>query len=529
MWAQQAEAGKCYTGGVVGPAVGLSVRGELRDRRMMSSLGFSGWAARPDPRTSPTSDLCQQLAASVQLAPFSPSLWEFSCLRQSPLLLCCFSEPCPPSSVLSSMAEQDVENELLDYEEDEEPQAPPESAPPPPKKDVKGSYVSIHSSGFRDFLLKPELLRAIVDCGFEHPSEVQHECIPQAILGMDILCQAKSGMGKTAVFVLATLQQIEPVNGQVTVLVMCHTRELAFQISKEYERFSKYMPSVKVSVFFGGLSIKKDEEVLKRNCPHVVVGTPGRILALVRNRSLNLKNVKHFVLDECDKMLEQLDMRRDVQEIFRLTPHEKQCMMFSATLSKEIRPVCRKFMQDPMEVFVDDETKLTLHGLQQYYVKLKDSEKNRKLFDLLDVLEFNQVVIFVKSVQRCMALAQLLVEQNFPAIAIHRGMAQEERLSRYQQFKDFQRRILVATNLFGRGMDIERVNIVFNYDMPEDSDTYLHRVARAGRFGTKGLAVTFVSDESDAKILNDVQDRFEVNVAELPEEIDISTYIEQSR
>uniref|UniRef100_F7IAL9 RNA helicase n=1 Tax=Callithrix jacchus TaxID=9483 RepID=F7IAL9_CALJA len=246
------------------------------------------------------------------------------------------------------MAEQDVENELLDYDEEEEPQAPQESTPAPPKKDIKGSYVSIHSSGFRDFLLKPELLRAIVDCGFEHPSEVQHECIPQAILGMDVLCQAKSGMGKTAVFVLATLQQIEPVNGQVMVLVMCHTRELAFQISKEYERFSKYMPSVKVSVFFGGLSIKKDEEVLKKSCPHVVVGTPGRILALVRNRSFSLKNVKHFVLDECDKMLEQLDMRRDVQEIFRLTPHEKQCMMFSATLSKDIRPVCRKFMQDAL-------------------------------------------------------------------------------------------------------------------------------------------------------------------------------------
>ncbi|CAG5897398.1 unnamed protein product [Menidia menidia] len=500
------------------------------------------------------------------------------------------------------MAENDVEHELLDYEDDDEPQGAPESATPVGKKEVKGSYVSIHSSGFRDFLLKPELLRAIIDCGFEHPSEgcvttfdqedagwqrssrVQHECIPQAILGMDILCQAKSGMGKTAVFVLATLQQIEPVDGQVSVLVMCHTRELAFQISKEYERFSKYMPTVKAAVFFGGLAIKKDEDVLKKNCPHIVVGTPGRILALIRNKTLSLKNVKHFVLDECDKMLEQLDMRRDVQDIFRITPHEKQVMMFSATLSKEIRPVCRKFMQDvseprrpgggvtlsgrsvtlyvsdlqPMEVFVDDETKLTLHGLQQYYCKLKDSEKNRKLFDLLDVLEFNQVsgrsaqsvrpcagqsrrfpprnaafrlqvVIFVKSVQRCIALSQLLVEQNFPAIAIHRGMAQEERLSRYQQFKDFQRRILVATNLFGRGMDIERVNIVFNYDMPEDSDTYLHRVARAGRFGTKGLAITFVSDETDAKILNDVQDRFEVNVAELPDEIDISSYIEQSR
>lgn len=244
------------------------------------------------------------------------------------------------------MAETDVDNELLDYEEDEEPQGVPEIVAPIQKKDVKGSYVSIHSSGFRDFLLKPELLRAIIDCGFEHPSEVQHECIPQAILGMDILCQAKSGMGKTAVFVLATLQQIEPVDGEVSVLVMCHTRELAFQISKEYERFSKYMPTARAAVFFGGLAIKKDEDLLKKSCPHIVVGTPGRILALIRNKTLLLNNIKHFILDECDKMLEQLDMRCDVQDIFRLTPHEKQCMMFSATLSKEVRPVCRKFMQD---------------------------------------------------------------------------------------------------------------------------------------------------------------------------------------
>ncbi|XP_056892496.1 ATP-dependent RNA helicase DDX39A-like [Takifugu flavidus] len=416
------------------------------------------------------------------------------------------------------MDDSDIDNELLDYEEDEETQEAPESWTPANKKEVKGSYVSIHNSGFRDFLLKPELLRAIVECGFEHPSEVQHECIPQAILGMDILCQAKSGMGKTAVFVLATLQQIEPVDGQVSVLVMCHTRELAFQISKEYERFSKYMPTVKVSVFFGGLAIRKDEEVLKKNCPHIIVGTPGRIRALILQKSLRLKNIKHFVLDECDKMLEQRDMRKDVQDIFRMTPHEKQVMMFSATLSKEVRPVCRRFMQDPMEVFVDDETKLILHGMRQYYCKVKEVEKNRKIFDLLDVLEFNQVLIFVKTVQRCIALSQLLVEQKFPTTAIHRGMAQEERIARFQQFKNFQQRILVTTNLFGRGMDIERVNIVFNYDMPEDSDTYLHRVARAGRFGTKGLAITFVSDEKDAKFLNDVQDRFDVNVVELPEE-----------
>lgn len=158
-------------------------------------------------------------------------------------------------------------------------------------------------------------------------------------------------MGKTAVFVLSTLQQMDPVDGQVGTIILCHTRELAFQISKEYERFSKYLPSVKVGVFFGGLPIEKDRETLRKNPPHIVVGTPGRMLALIRGRELSLKNVKHFILDECDKMLEQLDMRRDVQDIFRATPHEKQVMMFSATLSQDIRPVCKKFMQDPMEVY----------------------------------------------------------------------------------------------------------------------------------------------------------------------------------
>merc|ERR1711934_1148816 len=219
----------------------------------------------------------------------------------------------------------------------------------------------------------------------------------------------------------------------------------------------------------------------KDNCPAIVIGTPGRMLALStkQDKPLDLSKVKYFVLDECDQMLKAIDMRKDVQEIFRMTPHEKQVMMFSATLSKEIRPVCKKFMQDPMEVYVDDDTKLTLHGLRQHFCNLREQEKNRKLFDLLDALEFNQVVIFVKSVQRCIALNTLLKEQNFPSIDIHRGMNQKERLERYSQFKNFQRRILVATNLFGRGIDIERVNIVFNYDMPEDSDTYLHRVARA--------------------------------------------------
>ncbi|KAF2299655.1 hypothetical protein GH714_002230 [Hevea brasiliensis] len=379
------------------------------------------------------------------------------------------------------------EEELLDYEEEVE-NAPDSVSAKAAAESAKKGYVGIH---------------------------MQHECIPQAILGMDVICQAKSGMGKTAVFVLSTLQQIEPVAGQVAALVLCHTRELAYQY---------YLPDIKVAVFYGGVHIKVHKDILKNECPHIVVGTPGRILALARDKDLGLKNVRHFILDECDKMLESLDMRRDVQEIFKMTPHDKQVMMFSATLSKEIRPVCKKFMQDPMEIYVDDEAKLTLHGLVQHYIKLTEMEKNRKLNDLLDALDFNQVVIFVKSVNRAAELNKLLVDCNFPSICIHSGMSQEERLTRYKGFKEGHKRILVATDLVGRGIDIERVNIVINYDMPDSADTYLHRVGRAGRFGTKGLAITFVSSASDSDVLNQVQARFEVDIKELPEQIDTSTY-----
>ena len=199
--------------------------------------------------------------------------------------------------------------------------------------------------------------------------------------------------------------------------------------------------------------------------------------------------------------------------------------MFSATMTPETRVLCKKFMQDPHEIRVDDESKLTLHGLLQYVVKLSEKEKNRKLNDILDVLEFNQVIIFVKSVQRAIALDKLLVECNFPSIAIHSGLNQEDRITRYKQFKDFQKRIMVATDLFGRGIDIERVNIVINYDMPDDGDTYLHRVGRAGRFGTKGLAVTFSSSDEDAAVLKRVQERFEVNIQEMPNQIDTTSYL----
>jgi len=374
-----------------------------------------------------------------------------------------------------------TEDELPDYSEDEEKVEERKTAP------KKGIYAGLHSAGFTEFLLKDELMIAIQESGFEHPSEVQQEALPQAVMGSDIICQAKSGMGKTAVFVLSVLHRLEMPPEPISALVLTHTRELAYQIKNVFDRFSRHMTGVRTEVIYGGVPISEHIQKLKTP-PPIIVGTAGRINALIRKGELKLDKLKFFIMDECDKMLEQLDMRSEVQSIFRLTPHEKQVMMFSATMNTEVRNVCRLFVQNPVEIYIDDETKLTLHGLQQYYVRLGDAEKTKRLIDLLDALQFNQVVIFVKSIERAIHLNKILVQAGFPSTTIHSGLTQNERITRYKTFKDFNKRIMVATDIFGRGMDVERVNIVFNYDMPVNmtrpgeakelnaSNSYLHRV-----------------------------------------------------
>lgn len=217
-------------------------------------------------------------------------------------------------------------------------------------------------------------------------------------------------------------------------------------------------------------------------------------------------------------------MRGDVQAIFKTTPPKKQVMMFSATMSNDVKNICRKFMRNQFEIFIDNQAKLTLHGLKQYYLKIEEEHKIKKLIDLLDSLQFNQVIVFVKSIERAQMLDQILRKDNFPSIAIHRNLEQEERIKRYTDFKAFKHRIMVSTDIFGRGIDIEKINVVFNFDMPQDPDSYLHRVGRAGRFGTKGLAISFVTSAEDLAILDSIQKRFEVKIEELPTTIDVSTY-----
>ena len=218
-------------------------------------------------------------------------------------------------------------------------------------------------------------------------------------------------------------------------------------------------------------------------------------------------------------------MRADVQKIFKKTPCNKQVMMFTATLPDDTKTVCKKFMRKPVEIIVKEENKEHLEKLQQFYVKLKEDEKNKKLFDVLDSVQFNQVIIFVNSIPRCETLSDILTKNEFPSIAIHADLPQEERIRKFDSFKEFKSRIMVATELYGRGVDFLKVNTVINYDMSIDAEAYVHRVGRAGRFGTKGITITFLASDEDQKVFDDLLKKYpNIRADVLPDVIDKSIY-----
>lgn len=427
------------------------------------------------------------------------------------------------------MSTEDDQAEQADYSAPYE-EANDEDAEDNIHQPVSGSrHAGVLASSFRDMLLKEQIQRAITELGFEHPSEVQQDAIPQALTGHDVICQAKAGMGKTAVFVIAILQQLSADMAEgVDSIVLCHTRELAYQIHQEFMRFAKFMPEVKVVALCGGFPKTTHQDLLKETT-HIVVGTPGRILDLINDGSLKVGSVKHFVVDECDQLLGS-DMRVDVQRIFKLCPKDKQVMMFTATLSSPNKAIAVKFCSNPEFVIPDSETKLKLEGLVQYHVRIDEAKKNRKLHGLLRNLEYNQCIVFVKSLQRCKKLHEVLIENNQPCSMVHGKIPVEKRMEIFNSFKEWKTRILVCTDVYGRGVDFEKVNIVINYDLPDakhgGADQYLHRVGRSGRFGTKGLAISFVSSSEDQDVIRQVQSRFEAEISELPDQIEKSRYMD---
>ncbi|KAG0356246.1 Suppressor of the cold-sensitive snRNP biogenesis mutant brr1-1 [Podila minutissima] len=390
-----------------------------------------------------------------------------------------------------------------------------------PEAKEKSSRDSVSTATFRDFLLKPELLRALIDCGFEQPSEVQQHCLPYSMYGTDTLCQANSGTGKTTAFVISTLQQLHPIDGEVYAIVFCDTSTLADQIKSEFTRLCKYLPEIRIGVFDGKTSLAADEKVLKDKalCPHIAVGVPARFKNLIALGHLKAENIKHIILDECDKIMEDDGMRLNIYDIFKKIPQAKQVLMFAAAMDVQLRNRCKKLMHHPQEVFVDDDDaadRTLHHSFRQYYVNLTEQGKIQKLGNLLYELEFNQVCIFVKSSDRAERLDKILQEDCLPSTSDHSQLTQGTRISRFKDFKEFKRRIVVSTDTISRCVDVSRVNVVINYDFPQDADTYFNRVGRAGRFGTKGIAISFLSSDDNRAVLQSVQDRFGITIPEMP-------------
>lgn len=376
-------------------------------------------------------------------------------------------------------------------------------------------------SSFPELLLKDELIKAIRDANLEHPSAVQQQVIPKAVLGADILCQAKSGTGKTVVFVLSALQRISREEGEVhdacarvQVVAIANTKEMVVQIANEFKRFMCYT-NLNVEMVFGGVDVNGDIEKLKGRVD-VVVGTPGRLFDLIVRGALDVSQLHILIIDEVDSILSSLSSRWTVQRIIYRTPVGKQTMLFTATLSDEMKNTCLLMVRNPFVLQVDEERKLTLHGLEQGYVNVVEDSKRDKLISLIDgIHDISQCVIFCRDKRRVEVLTEHLKTKGLPAVSITSDYDTNERMQRFMSFRNLNYRFLVTTNLMARGIDIAEINLVVNYDMAEDAQTYLHRVGRAGRFETRGTAVSFICNEEDIVVLNEVQERFEVSIKEI--------------
>ncbi|WP_410261746.1 DEAD/DEAH box helicase [Alkalibacterium sp.] len=344
---------------------------------------------------------------------------------------------------------------------------------------------------FNELDLIPELLKSVKEMGFEETTPIQEQTIPLALEGKDVIGQAQTGTGKTAAFGLPMLQKIDVKNHNVQGLVIAPTRELAIQTQEEIFRLSRDK-KVKVTCVYGGADIKRQIQQIKGGA-QIVVGTPGRMLDLIRRKSLKLNQVETLVLDEADEML-NMGFIDDIESIIKETPKERQTLLFSATMPEPIKRIGVRFMKNPETVRIQTKT-LAASTIDQYYTKARDNEKFDVLTRLLDVQNPKSALIFGRTKKRVDELSKGLEMRGYQAEGIHGDLSQSKRMSVLKDFKNGKMDILVATDVAARGLDVTGLTHVFNYDIPQDPESYVHRIGRTGRAGEEGVAVTFVTPQ----------------------------------
>lgn len=372
---------------------------------------------------------------------------------------------------------------------------------------------------FDELNLKDELLRGIYSYGFENPSLIQYNSIPSFISGKDLIAQAQSGTGKTGAFVIGCLQKVNTELKDTQILIISPTRELSRQTMNVLEELSKYM-NVSYQEVIGGTDVLKCRTDLEKS-PNIVVGTPGRILDMITKKSLFTNSISTVVFDEADEIL-SYGFKETIHDIVMRLPETTQICLYSATMPEEVLELTDNFMRNPESILVKKES-LTLEGIKQFYINIKVSDwKYDILKDLYDTISISQCIIYFNSKNKLIEINDRLRAENFPVSFIHGELDSHERKSTMDLFKSGQTRILLSTDLLSRGIDIQQLSLVINFDLPKSKETYIHRIGRSGRYGRKGVAINFVTDR-DMDNLNIIKDHYSTDIDEMPQ--DISEYL----
>ncbi|KAL1866849.1 DExD/H-box ATP-dependent RNA helicase dhh1 [Diaporthe australafricana] len=372
---------------------------------------------------------------------------------------------------------------------------------------------------FEDFKLSRDLMMGIFEAGFDKPSPIQEESIPVALQGRDILARAKNGTGKTAAFIIPCLQRVKPQVSRIQCLILVPTRELALQTSHVCKTLGKHL-NINVMVTTGGTGLRDD--ILRLSEPvHVLVGTPGRVADLARQNVADLSECPMLVMDEADKLL-SVEFLQSIEEILGRHPKDRQLMLFSATFPISVKDFSDKHMSTPYEINLMDE--LTLRGITQYYAFIEEKQKVHCLNTLFSKLQINQSIIFCNSTNRVELLAKKITELGYSCFYSHAKMPQAARNRVFHDFRNGVCRNLVCSDLLTRGIDIQAVNVVINFDFPKNAETYLHRIGRSGRYGHLGLAINLINWEDRFNLYNIEQD-LGIDIQPIPATIDKSLYV----
>jgi ATP-dependent RNA helicase DDX6/DHH1 len=370
------------------------------------------------------------------------------------------------------------------------------------------------------YYLKKELKMGLYAKGFEAPSPIQEEAIPVALAGRDILARAKNGTGKTASFLIPALERVDPERHHIQALILVPTRELALQTSQVCKELGKFIKDLEVVVTTGGTSLRDDIVRLDMNVS-ILVATPGRILDLVEKGAANLKNCNYIVMDEADKLLSP-EFQELIEKLLSYCHPERQIMLFSATFPITVKNFTDRNLKDPYEINLMDT--LTLKGITQYYAFVEEKQKVHCLYTLFKKLDITQSIIFCNSVSRVQLLAKRITQLGFSCFYIHAKMPQEHRNKVFHDFRNNACRNLVCSDLFTRGIDIPSVNVVINFDFPKNSETYLHRIGRSGRYGHLGLAINLLTFE-DRFNLYRIEKELNTEIKAIPKTIDKRLYV----